>query len=224
MKKESNLIRFVQTHRSGLIVCVLVAEMVISPVADYHPHLGAVVAGSVWLLIIVAARYMAAYRLVRWVVLPIAGLWAVARLLEAFGNQGHVYSRLAPVLGLALSCTLLWGIMERAHQVRRSPGTAVAEALIAYLLIAIAFAQLYWILNQTLAKPFNQVIPPYEISTLLYFSMVTISSVGYGGIAPLNPYVRMVAAFEGIAGIFYIAVVVARLVASYGGSEPRPQE
>jgi len=108
--------------------------------------------------------------------------------------------------------------------VLRAPGTAIAEAFIAYLLIAITFAQLYWILNQTLEKPFNQVIPPYGISTLLYFSMVTISSLGYGGIAPVNPYVRMVAAFEGIVGIFYIAMVVARLVASYRSSYAKLHE
>lgn len=45
--------------------------------------------------------------------------------------------------------------------------------------------------------------------------MVTLTSVGYGGIVPANPYVRMVAAFEGISGIFFIGVV-ARLVSSYG--------
>ena len=51
--------------------------------------------------------------------------------------------------------------------------------------------------------------------TLLYFSMITLSSVGYGGIVPVNPYVRLTAALESMIGIFYIAVVVARLVSSY---------
>jgi voltage-gated potassium channel len=45
--------------------------------------------------------------------------------------------------------------------------------------------------------------------------MITLSSVGYGGILPLNPYVRLIAALESLIGIFYIAVVVARLVSSY---------
>jgi len=219
MKKEPKLIRFAKEHRSGLIVFALVAEMAISPAADYHPHFGAILAAFIWLVIILAARYMAAPRLVRWVVLPIAGLWAVARLLEAFGSPDHFYSRLAPVMGLALSCALVWGIVERTREVARTPGEAIAESFIAYLIIAIAFAQLYWVLNQTLPNPFNQVILPHEISTLLYFSMVTISSVGYGVIAPHNPYVRMVAAFEGVVGLFYIAVVVARVVASYSAFE-----
>jgi ABC-type proline/glycine betaine transport system permease subunit len=72
--------------------------------------------------------------------------------------------------------------------------------------------------------PFNQVILPSQMSTLLYFSMITLTSLGYGGILPIDPYVRLVAAFEGMIGIFYIAVIVARLVVSYrraAGTEER---
>ncbi len=213
MKKHSKLHRFLQTHRSHLLAGVLIAEMLISPAADFHPYIGAVLAGSMWLVVILAARYMAGRGVVRWAILPFAGLWVVARLLEAFGNPAQFYTRLAPLMGLALSCALLWGISERRSQV--SPGTAVAESFIAYLLIAIAFGQLYWLLNQSLVRPFSQYVSPHEISTLLYFSMVTISTVGYGVIAPINPYVRMVAAFESITGIFYLAVVVARLISAY---------
>jgi hypothetical protein len=123
------------------------------------------------------------------------------------------------VVGLALSCAALWAILDRARSVPRSSAAAIAEAFIGYLLIATAFAQVFWVLGQFVDKPFNQTIPSYQISTFLYFSMITMSSVGYGGIAPVNPYVRMVAAFEGVVGIFYIAVVVARLVSSYREEE-----
>jgi len=70
-------------------------------------------------------------------------------------------------------------------------------------------------LNRFVAHAFNQVILSTQSGTFLYFSMVTLTSVGYGGIAPLNPYVRMVAAFESMSGIFFVAVVIARLVSSY---------
>jgi len=54
--------------------------------------------------------------------------------------------------------------------------------------------------------------------------MVTISSVAYGFIAPVKPYVRMAAAFETITGLFYVAVVMARLVSSYRKSADRTPE
>jgi hypothetical protein len=223
MESQSNLVRFLRSHRSALLIFALVAEMVISRIADYHPRSGALLAVFAGLLLLAAASYMANKKVVKLVVLPIAILWLVARLLEAFGNRQHADARLAPAPGLALSIAVLWAIFLRVRSVPQTTDTTIAEAFMGYLIMGTAFAQLYWILNQVMSKPFNQVIPSYEISTLLYFSMVTMTSVGYGGIVPINPYVRMVAAFESVAGIFYIAVVVARLVSSYRTAEP-PQE
>ena len=165
--------------------------------------------------ILLGASYMARRKLVRLVVLPISGLWLIARGLEAFCDSRHAYAHLAPIAGLALSVSILWAIFDRFNSVPRIPRSAIAEAFISYLVIAIAFSQLYWILSRALPNPFNQVIPESQSGTLLYFSMITLSGVGYGGIVPVNPYVRLVAALESMAGIFYIAVVVARLVSSY---------
>jgi Na+/H+-dicarboxylate symporter len=87
--------------------------------------------------------------------------------------------------------------------------------------IATAYSQVYWILNRFVDRAFNQAIPTTQNGTLLYFSMVTLTSVGYGGIVPIDPYVRMIAALESMSGIFFVAVVVARLVSSYG---PKPTQ
>lgn len=222
MSLKSQPPRFIKKHGSAVLALVLVVEMLVSPAVDFHPHFGALLAGLMWVVLILAARFMSPHRFVIRTVYLFAGLWFVARLLEAFGNPAHLDARLAPIFGLFLACALLWGIHMRAIHVERSPGTAIAESFIAYLLIAIAFAELYWVLNLSMPDAFNQHISPHEISTLLYFSMVTISSIGYGNIAPVNPYVRMVAAFEGVIGLFYIAVIVARLVASYHETKGDP--
>jgi Ion channel len=180
------------------------------------------------LLLIVGASYMADRKIVRIVVVPLTAIWLLARALEAFGDGRQIYAHLAPVAGLALSCAILWAIVARIDRVPRVTSSVIAEAFISYLVLAIAFSQLFWILNRTLARPFNQVIPSNDSSTLLYFSMITLTSVGYGGIVPVDPYVRLVAALESMFGIFYIAVVVARLVSSYRpardrrGDEPDP--
>jgi len=59
---------------------------------------------------------------------------------------------------------------------------------------------------------------------LLYFSLVTLSTIGYGDVVPLNPEVRILAALEGITGVLYIAITVALLVSAYkqpgASSEP----
>jgi hypothetical protein len=45
-------------------------------------------------------------------------------------------------------------------------------------------------------------LPEERIGTLLYFSVITLSGVSYGGIIPVNPYVRLIAALENMIGIF----------------------
>ena len=50
---------------------------------------------------------------------------------------------------------------------------------------------------------------------LLYFSLITLSTIGYGDIVPLTGEVRMLVALEGITGVLYIAISVAVLVSAY---------
>jgi hypothetical protein len=42
-----------------------------------------------------------------------------------------------------------------------------------------------------------------------------LTTVGYGDIVPVSPVARVFAAMEGVAGVLYIAITVARLVAAY---------
>jgi Ion channel len=125
------------------------------------------------------------------------------------------YTQLAPVGGLLLSVSILVAIFEHFNSVPEVPRSAFGEAFICYLIMSIAYSQLYRILNRFLDKSLNVPIPQNETATLLYFSMTTISGVGYGGLLPINPYVRIIASLETMTGIFFVAVVVARLVASY---------
>jgi len=59
-------------------------------------------------------------------------------------------------------------------------------------------------------------------SELLYFSLVTLSTIGYGDIVPLHGEVRILAALEGVTGVLYIAITVALLVSAY--KQPNPPQ
>ena len=49
--------------------------------------------------------------------------------------------------------------------------------------------------------------------------MVTLTTVGYGDIVPVSPIARMLSSLEGVTGVLYIAITVARLVAAYQRGE-----
>jgi len=53
----------------------------------------------------------------------------------------------------------------------------------------------------------------------LYFSFVTLCTVGYGDITPVSPIARMLAFTEAATGLLYMAMIVARLVALYSSEK-----
>jgi hypothetical protein len=52
-------------------------------------------------------------------------------------------------------------------------------------------------------------------SDLLYFSLITLTTVGYGDAVPLSGEARMLAALEAVTGVVYMAITVAILVGGY---------
>ena len=48
-----------------------------------------------------------------------------------------------------------------------------------------------------------------------YFSFMTLCTVGYGDITPVSRPARMLAVTEAVVGLFYVAVLISRLVAVY---------
>ena len=209
------LIDRLKRYRSELLTCAFVAQMLASPLADRDPHIGGILAFILVVIMLLGASYMADRRVVRMLVIPLIGIWLIARILEAAGNSRHVYAHLAPVAGLALSCGVLWALIDHFDRLPTVTSSVISEAFISYLVIALVFSQLYWVLSRIIAHPFSQMIPLEQTSTYLYFSMSTLCGVGYGEILPVDPYVRLIAALENMIGIFYVAVVVARLVSSY---------
>ncbi|MFZ3340205.1 MAG: hypothetical protein WA213_04930, partial [Terriglobales bacterium] len=138
---------FFAQHRIQIVMWALVAEMVASPIADSHPRVGALLGFAVLLMVLAGIGQFANQSVVRRVVFPVAGIWMITRIIEAFANPHKPYANLSPVAGLAFSCSILWAIFDYFHSDFHNPRNAIAEAFISYLVIATAYSQLYWILN-----------------------------------------------------------------------------
>jgi ion channel len=209
------IVAWTKRHRAVLISVAFVAQILVSPLADDDPHAGAVLALILLATLVVGTSYQVNRKVAFLALAPFCLLWLVARTLEAFAAPGHFYSHLAPAAGLGLSCAALFIIFHRFFSVNMVTRAMLAEAFVCYLIMAIAFSQLYLLLSRVVDQPFNQQVPLTQSSTFLYFSMDTLSGVGTGVIAPINPYIRLITGIENMIGIFYLAVVVSRLVSSY---------
>jgi len=92
-------------------------------------------------------------------------------------------------------------------------------ALSAYLLAGIFFGSFYWVLEQIGPGTFAAT-GDFSRMSALYFSFVTLATLGYGDIVPRTDVARGLAIVEGVGGQLFLAVMVARLVSLYSRAEP----
>ena len=113
------------------------------------------------------------------------------------------------VLALVVALRHAFGRGEVDHE-------RIFAALDAYLLAGFLFGVAYWTLHRLNPATFAGTPPPaMGLSTSMYFSFVTIATLGYGDIVPVTAPARGLAVVEAISGQMYLAVLVARLVSLY---------
>jgi hypothetical protein len=92
----------------------------------------------------------------------------------------------------------------------------VVGAVLLYLCIGLVFVSLYCFVALREPNAFGGLPPLHDnlalSGNLIYFSFVTLTSVGYGDIVPLHPFARGLANVEAIIGQLYPATLLARLV------------
>lgn len=136
-----------------------------------------------------------------------------ARLLTE--RPGH--SVLSP---LTMGMWTLIGLLAAVAALRFAMGARKVDAehlyaaLSAYLLAGICFGLLYWVLEQISSGTFA-VTGGFSQTSAIYFSFVTLATLGYGDIAPRADVARGLAIVEGVGGQLFLAVLVARLVSLY---------
>jgi hypothetical protein len=155
------------------------------------------------------------------------GLWllALAGSLIAFAPVPHAWERLArgaeTMSLLPLLALLAAGILRFVYRSRRLTIDGIFATVVVYMIIAIIFSRLYLLLLGVDPQGFDLPVPVAERTPhllqvdLLYYSLITQCSVGYGDILPLSNTARMLAVIQAVVGQFYMAVVVAVFVGMY---------
>jgi hypothetical protein len=152
-----------------------------------------------------------------------------------FGVLGMIGRELAlrhPNHLLILFITTCWvaflvivgvAILRMAVRTKRVTFDTISAALCVYMLMGLAWAFIFS--NIYIFDTHSFSFPPHEamgqtpaelfhhtVSSFMYYSYVTLASIGYGDITPVSPPARALSALEGISGQLYVAILVASLV------------
>jgi len=220
-------------HRHSALLGALIAAFAVRPlIGDTGP--GFVVFGIALVVLLIVALYninvdelvgerdrlVAQARRRRILGWALAIAAAAERIVAMFVHS--------PTLSLAGSiCWLLFVVFVTVSELRsvlkqrEVTGETVCMAVSVYLLLGFCWAFLYAIIFQRHPEAFAGIATanpgqPTEFQhffpILGYFSLTTLSTIGFGDITPLTLQARYAAVAEGITGQFYMAILVARLV------------
>lgn len=144
------------------------------------------------------------------------GAAAVAERLISIFAPSHAFRMGGSGLWLMLFAYITWNELRAVLKQKEVTREVISMAISTYLLLGLTCGMFYVVLYDLQPNAFNfgaegptsqQAIP-----VLIYFSLTTLSTIGFGDITPVTLQARYVAVAEGITGQFYLAILIARLV------------
>jgi hypothetical protein len=116
----------------------------------------------------------------------------------------------APIVWVVLATVAPIVVVRRLVHHDRASGQTLLGAVSAYLLIALAFCFAFLTVDRYDSQPFFGTDEP--TTSFMYFSLVTITTLGYGDLAATEPIGRLLATIEAVIGQVYLVTFVAMIV------------
>ena len=133
----------------------------------------------------------------------------------------HFYKLLLPFSALFfLYCA--WVITGSIFNQRRVTLDLIYGSVLGYVLIGISWALIFCCIELFAADSFSfssETTLPDKTGALLYFSFVTLTTLGYGDVLPVTELAKTFAYIEAITGVMYPAILISTLVGKFGLSD-----
>ena len=217
--------RLLSTSNIWLLVSLLLSLLVLPLLEGLHAARPMLLVGFTSIFIVGAMSTRSETRLIAWallvVALPIA--WATLYIDRKPLFVAHL------LLGSAFFWFLGGVVVLRVVRSNVVTFDSIFGALSAYLLFGLAWGLSYWALHMVSPEtfrfpdqntPVDSAAPAKvaEFSQFIYYSFVTMSTLGYGDITPVGRISRTLTWMQAVTGQFYVAVFIAWLVSAL----PRP--
>lgn len=211
--QQDAMIEAWREDRYGLVLFLLVLVALLSPLTGIR---SATILGALAMAAVVAriAKKSKPPPFMRKVLMAGAWLMVLAAVFATVLDEARVRSLVMVVIGVVLSAApilILRDIVNRPSVSTQS----IIGAISVYVLFGIVFAFWYVAVDNF---PNTDVFAEGEVGpgTHIYFSYVTLTTLGYGDLSPVGYVPRALVVFESLLGQIFLVTLVARLVTMLG--------
>jgi hypothetical protein len=192
---------------------------VAAPQEDWSTTLLAVMQGAtLWLAFLGAG-------VSRTLVKAAIGAWLVASVITGIAATATTGTgdAIGPIVSLILIAVAGGAILRSLVRQGTITMSSVGGVVTVYLLIGLFFTYVYATIAAVSGNPPLNGADLGDLSAELYFTFVTLTTVGYGDLTPATDLVRGIAITQALIGQLYLVSVVALVVSNLGREAPRAE-
>ena len=149
--------------------------------------------------------------------ISIAVLWLIMAVIYAFDPTNFWKIQVSSFILIVFHITMILVMLRYIFTAASVTLDVLYASAAVYFLLSFLFVPIYGMLETANPGSFvdNTLNTPMHWQQFVYYSLVTLSTAGYGDILPVNAWARMLAGFEATIGVLYVAILMARLVSLY---------
>lgn len=199
-------------NRFLFVLLALLIELVIYPFLNQAGIIGNTILALAATLVVVATVYMVSHERKRLIVALALGIPFVAVSWINSITDHPVAVSLTALLSLAFYGFAIAIILDFIGKTERVTLNTIFGAISVYLLLGITWVPLYGLVLNFAPGSFANA---NSVSDLLYYSFITLTSVGDGQVLPVSSFARSLTILEAVFGVLYIATLIGLLVGAY---------
>jgi hypothetical protein len=206
------------------LLTAIVAMFVVSPLIDRLAY-GSLMESVVFSIVLLAAVHaVGGWRHTYLAAAVTAAPSLLTRWLDHL-RPGLLPLEISLITAIAFVAFVIWHLFRFVIAAPAVNGEVLCAAISIYLLFAVAWAFLYTILAGWNPEAFAFAAPGDADAVVagflaLYYSVQVLTTITFGDVQPVSSIARMATLVEAAVGVFYLAIMIARLVGLYSLRPP----
>jgi hypothetical protein len=197
----------------------MVLLLMISPIPEVYDRQDNVISPLTSVIFLAVIFGTSEEKITTWLLAALTLAWLVISVATDGSGLFAGPSLLAPLMFMVLLGAIFVLLARWLVRAKHINAEVLCAAICGYVLLGVLWTGFYATAGKVrvlLNLPGAFGPTPLSLADLLYFSYTTLTTTGYGDVAPRAGEVRMLAVLEAMTGVFYNTIVIARFVGLYG--------